>query len=237
MVRFNILTQVMKGTLSQLKKAVKGLVVMSSALEAMYSCFLFQQVPAEWENAAYPSLMPLARWVEDLFQRLAFVQSWLVNGPPSSFWISGFFFPQGFMTGALQMHARKTQVAIDALDFWTRVMPFFEDSVPSVPENGVYIYGLFLEGARWNIQKGMLDEMMPGVLTSRMPCMWLEPILAKALDPGTCYKCPFYKTSRRAGTLSTTGHSTNYITLIYLPSDKSEDHWIRRGLAALSMPD
>jgi hypothetical protein len=54
------------------------------------------------------------------------------------------------MTGALQTHARKTHIAIDTLDFRSEVMPFHEDSVPGPPANGVYIYGLYLEGARWD---------------------------------------------------------------------------------------
>ena len=35
------------------------------------------------------------------------MRTWLTSGAPKSFWLPGFFFPQGFMTGALQSHARR----------------------------------------------------------------------------------------------------------------------------------
>ena len=68
---------------------------MSEELELMYNSFLNNQVPARWASSAYPSLKPLASWVKDLILRCSFIDSWLQNGSPLSYWLSGFFFPQG----------------------------------------------------------------------------------------------------------------------------------------------
>lgn len=68
-------------------------------------------------QVAYPSLKPLAAWIKDYATRITFMRSWLQQGPPACFWLPGFFFPQGFLTGMLQMHARKYQLPIDSLSY------------------------------------------------------------------------------------------------------------------------
>jgi dynein heavy chain len=68
---------------------------MSEELELVYTAFLNSQVPSLWANVAYPSLKPLGSWVNDLIYRCAFIDNWVQHGLPRSFWMSGFFFPQG----------------------------------------------------------------------------------------------------------------------------------------------
>ena len=88
---------------------------MSAELDEQYVAMDQNKVPANWANVAYPSLKPLASWITDLIQRINFMRTWLLNGQPNTFWMGGFYFPQGFMTGASQNHARKYKIAIDSL--------------------------------------------------------------------------------------------------------------------------
>lgn len=52
---------------------------------------LLNEVPVLWKS--YPSLRPLASWVVDIIKRIEFIRKWLLEGFPSSYWISGLFFP------------------------------------------------------------------------------------------------------------------------------------------------
>lgn len=49
-------------------------------------------------------------------------QHWRDNGAPISYWLSGFFFPQSFLTGVLQTHARKFVLPIDSLKIDFKVL-------------------------------------------------------------------------------------------------------------------
>lgn len=94
MVKFNRLLNRMASSLRDIKKAIRGMIVMSSDLDSMYSSFLNNQLPSIWERVSFASLKTLGSWVRDLIFRVQFMREWLKNGQPAVFPLPVFFFPQ-----------------------------------------------------------------------------------------------------------------------------------------------
>ena len=86
-----------------------------------------------------------------------------------------------------------------------------------------------------------LQDSNIGELYCSMPIIHLIPCENHVLNEDKYYNCPLYKTSVRAGVLSTTGQSTNYILPIELQTtnhdNKKSNYWIKRGVALLTQLD
>lgn len=248
--RYNKLLAVMHFTLRELQRALKGLVVLSAELEAMGNAVFDQRVPAPWMSTAYPSLKPLSPWFSDLLERLSFLTRWIEAGIPAVFWISGFFFPQGFLTAILQNYARKYKYPIDTVSFSFVMVDKIKEEIQDKAKDGCFVHGLFLEGARWDKKVCSLIDPKPKELFSAMPVMHFLPQKNRQAPTSGIYRCPVYKILTRTGTLSTTGHSTNFVTWIEIPSNKKtifrsslvsetnaqvrfcdQDYWIKAGVA------
>ena len=93
MEKFNRLLNAMRLSLRDLKDAIFGYIVMDQMLDVMYLSLQNNKVPPNWMAVGYPSLKPLASWFRDLIERVNFMNNWLIEGNPKSFWISGMFFP------------------------------------------------------------------------------------------------------------------------------------------------
>merc|ERR1711968_331552 len=146
----------MRETLKEIQKAIKGESVMSLDLESMYNSFVINQVPTLWANVAYPSLKPLGSWIEDLQSRLLFISGWLRNGEPDVFPLPAFFFPQGFLTGVLQTHARKYLISINSLKFTYKILDSVSTEDVQKDHDGVFVSGLWMEGMRWEKECGQI---------------------------------------------------------------------------------
>ena len=97
--------------------------------------------------------------------------------------MSGFFFPQGFLTGTLQNHARKYNLPIDELSFKFTVLKVnrrqqdyydaaqkgeesqMDENLESF-EDGVIVHGLFMEAMRWDDESMCIAESLPGKMNA-----------------------------------------------------------------------
>lgn len=97
---------------------------------------------------SFASLKSLSSWFKDLIFRVSFMRVWLKSGQPNAFPLPVFFFPQGFMTASLQTFARRHQTPIDCLSFSFKTLDHINsiEEIKEAPEDGVIIYGLYMEG-------------------------------------------------------------------------------------------
>jgi dynein heavy chain len=132
----------------------------------------------------------------------------------------------------VQNYARKNKIGIDTVQLDFRNQTVDHSEITDKPEDGVIVWGLFLEGARWDISQASLAESRPKELFTPYVPIWLYPMQDKPKpDQNSILMCPCYKILTRKGVLSTTGHSTNFVTTFEVPTSVPPEHWIKRGVA------
>ena len=107
LARYNRLLAIIKSTLINVQKGMKGLVVMNSTLESVATDLWVGKVPDAWKGRSFASRKPLGAYYVEFNDRIRMLDHWIDHGAPPIFWISGFFFPQSFLTGVTQNYARK----------------------------------------------------------------------------------------------------------------------------------
>ena len=93
------------------------------------------------------------------------------------------------------------------------------------PSEGVYIYGLYLDGASWNAKENKLVDAEPKKLYSPLPVLYVTGVLANQRKTDGIYQAPAYRVKKRTG--------LNYITAFDLRTEEPASHWIMRGAALL----
>ncbi|KAL1130935.1 hypothetical protein AAG570_012176 [Ranatra chinensis] len=175
--RMNQLTGEMKRSLKELDLGLKGELTITSDMEELESSIFLDQVPGIWERRAYPSLLGLSAWFADLLLRLRELETWSTDFVlPSSVWLSGFFNPQSFLTAIMQSTARKNELPLDKMCLQFDVTKKQKEDFMSLPREGVYVHGLFMEGARWDIQQGVIMESKLKELFPSMPVINIKVI-------------------------------------------------------------
>jgi hypothetical protein len=209
-----------------MQRGLKGVIVIDEKLELLHRRLLANKIPALWQEFSFPSILPLRSCMEDLVVRIKFLEGWVKFGAPMVFKLGAFFHPEEFLTAILQVYARKHVVPFDTLSWRTTIL---EDRPVDSPEEGIYIEGLPLEGAKW--QDGCLVECGQRQLVNVLPTLHLLPTTEKEpYDLAVTYECPVYRTQNRgSGAMGL----QNYIFSLYLPTPSvTPDHWVQRSVAA-----
>lgn len=197
----------------------------TNAMEELSNALFFDEVPESWSKKAFPSMQGLAAWFADLLLRIKELENWTNDfNLPSVVWLSGLFNPQSFITAVMQSMARKNEWPLDRMTLQVDVTKKSKDDFNAPPREGAYIHGLFMEGARWDLQTGMIAESRLKELTPSMPVIFIRAIPVDKQDTKNSYECPVYKTRQRGPT---------YVWNFHLKTKENPAKWILAGVALL----
>ena len=98
------------------------------------------------------------------------------------------------------------------------------EELGGAPREGAYVYGLFIEGARWDTGSGLLRDSLMKELYPQMPVIFLKAIPRDKQETKDIYRCPLYSTRRRGPT---------YVWTFTLKTKDPEYKWILAGVALL----
>ncbi|CAK6957757.1 dynein axonemal heavy chain 8-like [Scomber scombrus] len=216
---------VVRTSLTDLKLAIDGTIIMSENLRDALDNIFDARVPNLWRKISWES-STLGFWFTELVERNKQFHCWVFEGRPKTFWMTGFFNPQGFLTAMRQEVTRANKGwALDTVTLTNKILKQAREEITTAPVEGVYVYGLYLDGAGWDRKNTCLIESSPKVLFTPLPVVHMFAINSTAPVDPKLYVCPVYKKPRRT--------DLNYITAVVLPTPQSPDHWILRGVALL----
>ncbi|CEO98004.1 hypothetical protein PBRA_006118 [Plasmodiophora brassicae] len=227
-----------RNTLVDVQLAINGEIILTPNLQAALDAIFDEKPPAFWYRAPSGEQLAwtvpaLGSWFNGLIEREKQLTAWLRKGRPSSFWLTGFFNPQGFLTAMRQEVTRRhkdERWALDDVTFHTEVTDIETvNRVKAPPDEGVYIHGLYIEGAAWDTKAKVLTESRPKEVVVPLPVLYVTAVTTEksraTLKPGAFYSCPCYTVPKRT--------DQNFVFVVNLKTNRDPNHWTLRGVALL----
>lgn len=227
--RLNQVVRVASSELKSLRQALAGFLSLTPDLSAAMDAIRNGKVPPSWLSKSWEA-SSLGTWFANLQQRHEQLSRWLHYGRPKSYWLAGFFNPQGFLTAVRQEVTRKhagDKWSLDDVVMTSDVThpPKEPENVKEAPSEGVYVHGLYLEGASWSGKENSLKDPDPKRLFTPLPVVHISGCLAKDRKRDSCFAAPLYRTKDRTG--------ARFVTTLDLKTDEPPSKWTLRGAAIL----
>ncbi|XP_077407169.1 dynein axonemal heavy chain 9 isoform X2 [Vanacampus margaritifer] len=223
--RMNLLTREIRRSLTELSLGLKGELTMTSGMENLHNAIFLDMVPETWTKRAYPSICGLTLWFTDLLARIKELDFWTTDFVlPCAVWLTGFFNPQSFLTAIMQAMARRNEWPLDSMSLQCDVTKKNREDLKSPPREGAYVHGLYMEGARWDTQTGLIVDARLKELTPLMPVIFIRAVPTDKQENRNMYPCPVYKTRQRGPT---------YVWTFNLKTKEKPSKWTMAGVALL----
>ncbi|XP_008556957.2 dynein axonemal heavy chain 5 [Microplitis demolitor] len=214
-----------QSTLTDLKLAIDGTIIMSQGLKVALDSMYDARIPEKWQKISWESAT-LGFWYTELLERDSQFRHWCAHGRPNVFWMTGFFNPQGFLTAMRQEVTRAHKGwALDSVVLQNLITRYNKEDIKEQVQEGVYVHGLFLEGASLDRKSSKLVESKPKVLYEQMPVIYIYAINTTAGKDPKLYECPIYRKPQRT--------DQKYVGSIDFETDHNPRHWTLRGVALL----
>ena len=119
----------------------------------------------------------MSGWYVDLLLRIKELEAWTSDfNLPNSVWLAGFFNPQSFLTAIMQSTARKNELPLDQMCLMCEVTKKIREEVTLPPKEGAFVHGLYMEGARWDVDTNSINDSRLKELHPEMPVMYLRAV-------------------------------------------------------------
>jgi len=231
--RFEGLMKKMFAQLGDLRKAIKGEIGMSQQLDELGTSLFNGGLPGAWVKSCPQTQKPLGSWMDHLMRRYGQYLKWTQEGEPVVFWFSGFHIPESLLSAIVQTSSRRRGWALDKSTLYTRVTKHTDRAnVKEKMLDGAYMEGMYLEGARWDLQGGCLARQFPKQLIQQMPIIEVIPVEANRLKLRDELLTPVYITQLRRNAMG--------VGLVFVANLSTKEHfsiWVLQGVAmALNDP-
>ena len=206
--RLNNLFAVMIKSMEELQLGLDGALNMSAPMEELSNAIATNSVPALWMShvsTRIQEVYSLSGWYSDILKREEQLRMWTKGdiALPTSVWLPGLFNAKAFVTAVMQTYARTNKLPLDVMKFMTEVTTKVDPSqIPEAPNEGVFVHGLCIEGARWDKASGSLRDSIPGEMHTPMPVIWIKPVTSDKYTLKGAYACPVYTNMQRANVYS-----------------------------------
>eukprot|EP00746_Dinoflagellata_sp_MGD_P094656 gnl/MRDRNA2_/MRDRNA2_37720_c0_seq1.p1 gnl/MRDRNA2_/MRDRNA2_37720_c0~~gnl/MRDRNA2_/MRDRNA2_37720_c0_seq1.p1 ORF type:complete len:2173 (+),score=502.56 gnl/MRDRNA2_/MRDRNA2_37720_c0_seq1:470-6520(+) len=180
--------------LGELQLGFKGELTMSEQMESLADSLYMEKLPMWWVKLGFPSTRPLGSWLINLKERVAQLEEWIADplNIPKVTDIAKLFNPQSFLTAIKQLCCQTQQLELNKLAVYTEVTKRETKQIDSHARDGAYVTGMYLEGARWDMNSNSLEDSKPKEMFTKMPVVNCRAGPVSDKEDKNSYICPTY---------------------------------------------